>query len=62
MIHPTWPHLELGVLAPQVRDFLVKQYYHFLCNFRVELVLSNLVHGYRRRMEEVITVGASSTS
>ena len=61
-IHPTRPHLELGVLAPQVRDLLVKQYNHFLCNFRVELVLSNLVHGYRRKMEEVITVGASPTS
>ena len=49
----------MSVLYPQVRDFLVKQYDHFLCNLWVELILS-LVHGYRRRMKGGITVGANS--
>ena len=42
------PYLKLGVLVPQVRDFLIEESDHFLSNLRVDLVL-DLVHRYRRR-------------
>ena len=41
------PYLKLGVLVPQIRDFIVEQSDHFFCNLWVELLLS-LIHGYRR--------------